>query len=286
MTLPAQFRDQVVRGDVMDTLRALPDASVDMIFGDPDYGVGVNYAGRKFVRKWDEYIGWYVGLARECVRVLRDDGNLFLMNYPKQNAHLRALYLDDAVCEVFDYAWVYPTNVGHSPRRFTTAHRSILHAVKSKNNRFYGERVAQPYKNPRDRRIQQRIAEGHAGRMPYSWFEFNLVKNVSREKTFHACQIPPALFEMLVNASTRPGDSVFALFGGSGSEIIRLREMGRVFLSCEIHPEYHRMILDRLANGGEIRDEFRLPCALKSRGRGGIRAPSRPPVSGVRRGLI
>ena len=127
MTLPAQFRDQVIRGDVMDTLRALPDASVDMIFGDPDYGVGINYAGRKFVRKWDEYIGWYVGLARECVRVLRDDGNLFLMNYPKQNAHLRALYLDGAVCEVFDYAWVYP----HQCRAFPAPlhHRAPLHSA-------------------------------------------------------------------------------------------------------------------------------------------------------------
>ena len=56
MTLPATFRNQVVCGDVMDTLRALPDKSVDMIFGDPDYGVGINYAGRKYTQKWDEYI--------------------------------------------------------------------------------------------------------------------------------------------------------------------------------------------------------------------------------------
>ena len=119
--------------------------------------------------------------------------------------------------------------------------------------------------------------------MPYSWFEFNLVKNVSREKTFHACQIPPDLFEMLVRASTRPGDSVFTLFGGSGSEIMRLREMGRIFLSCEIHPEYHRMILDRLENGGAIRDEFRLPCVLKSRQRGKTRLPARPPAAGALR---
>ena len=32
------------------------------------------------------------------------------------------------------------------------------------------------------KRIQQNIANGSKGRMPYSWFEFNLVKNVSKEK--------------------------------------------------------------------------------------------------------
>ena len=255
--IPAQYRNSVALGDVMETLRALPDDCVDMIYGDPDYGVGINYNGKRFTQKWSEYIAWYVGLTKECLRVLNPAGNLFMLNYPRQNAYLRVNYLDGATYSVQDYAWVYPTNVGHSPRRFTTAHRSILHATKSKENKFYKGQVALPYKNPEDRRIKQRIAEGHIGRMPYSWFEFNLVKNVSRDKTFHACQIPSALFEMLANASTKPGDSVFVLFGGSGSEIVKAREMKREFLSCEILPEYHKMILDRLNTNGKIRDKYR-----------------------------
>ena len=65
----------------------------------------------------------------------------------------------------------------------------------------------------------QRMAEGHLGRMPYSWFYFDLVKNVSKDKTFHACQIPLDLVEMLIKSCTKPGDDVFILFGGSGSEL-------------------------------------------------------------------
>lgn len=244
--------------DIMKILQQTPDNSVDMIYGDPDYGVGINYAGKKYTKKWDQYINWYIDLAKECMRVLHPKGNLFLMNYPKQNAHLRAHYLDNASKQVNDYVWVYPTNVGHSPRKFTTAHRSILHATKSKDNRFYKSQVSLPYKNPNDRRIRERIANGDSGRMPYSWFEFNLVKNVSREKTFHACQIPTALFEMLVNASTKEGDSIFVLFGGSGSELIKIREMGRVFHSCELHRPYYDMICERLDNGGIIEDKHRL----------------------------
>ncbi len=263
--IPSKFRDKVFLRDVMETLKDLPTGSVDMIYGDPDYGVGINYNGAKYTSKWDEYIHWYTDLTRECMRVLSPTGNLFMINYPKQNAYLRVKYLDDAAHMVHDYVWVYPTNVGHSARRFTTAHRSILHAVKSKNNNFYKDQVAQPYKNPEDHRIKMRIAAGHKGRMPYSWFEFNLVKNVSRDKTFHACQIPVALFEMLANAATRPDDSIFILFGGSGSEIVKAREMGRTFLSCEIQEQYQKMILDRLQGNGEIRDEYRLPCALKHR---------------------
>ena len=230
----------------MDTLRGLPNNCLNMVYGDPDYNVGINYAGKKYTQRWDEYITWYSELATECLRVLRDDGNLFFINYPRQNSYLRVRCLDDCAYEVFDYAWVYPTNVGHSPRRFTTAHRSILHAVKSKHNAFYKDQVAMPYKNPEDRRIKRRIANGSKGRMPYSWFEFNLVKNVSKDKTAHPCQIPIPLYNLLLNASTVKGDSVFVLFGGSGQEIIHTKRQERVFLSCETHPEYHKMILSQL----------------------------------------
>ncbi len=123
-----------------------------------------------------DYIEWYIELARESLRVLKDSGNLFLLNYPKQNAYLRVKYLDDACADVQEYVWVYNTNVGHTPRRFTTAHRSILHGVKSKKNVFFKDQVAEPYKNPHDRRIKKNLANGSPGRMPYSWFYFDLVK--------------------------------------------------------------------------------------------------------------
>lgn len=258
------YLNTVFNEDVISILKQLPDASIDMVYGDPDYNVGINYAGKKFTTEWNRYVEWYAELARESLRVLKPSGNLFLINYPKQNAYLRVKYLDEAAFDVHEYVWVYNTNVGHSPRHFTTAHRSILHATKSKDNQFYKENVAQPYQNPTDKRIRQRLAEGHKGRMPYSWLYFDLVKNVSKDKTFHACQIPLGLVETLIKASTQEGDSVFILFGGSGSEIVLTQQLKRHFVSCEIHPEYHAMILDRLQHAGMIRNEYRLTTRLKS----------------------
>lgn len=239
------FDNKLFNSDVIEVLRAIPDNYFDMIYGDPDYNVGINYAGKNFTKKWDEYIEWYIQLARESLRVLKPDGNLFFVNYPKQNSHLRVKYLDGNAYNVFDYVWVYNTNVGHSPRRFTTAHRSILHAVKSKQNRFYKSQVAEPYMNPNDKRIRQRIADGHIGRMPYSWMYHDLVKNVSKEKTSHVCQIPENLFLKLMKASTQENDRVMVLFGGSGSEIGVCKRENRTFTSCEIHPSYYALINDR-----------------------------------------
>ncbi|HAX62153.1 MAG TPA: site-specific DNA-methyltransferase [Elusimicrobia bacterium] len=251
------IKNQVFNEDILKVLKKIPDNTIDMVYGDPDYNVGIKYGNRSYTKTFDEYIEWYIELVKESFRVLKNSGNMFLINYPKQNAHLRVKYLDDVCYEVADYVWVYNTNVGHSPSRFTTAHRSILHCKKTKNNKFYKENVAVPYKNPTDKRIMQNLANGSKGRMPYSWFYFDLVKNVSKEKTFHACQIPQKLSEMLIKSCTQPKDIVLILFGGSGSEIEICKNLKRYYVSAELDEKYHKMIVDRLEKG-QIEQKYRL----------------------------
>ncbi|MDP2856167.1 MAG: site-specific DNA-methyltransferase [bacterium] len=252
-----KFIDKVFHKDILELLKELPSDSIDMVFGDPDYNVGVKYGEKSYTKTFEEYIDWYIALARESLRVLKDTGNMFLLNYPKQNAYLRVRYLDGACYDVTDYVWIYNTNVGHTPKRFTTAHRSILHCRKSASNAFYKDNVAVPYLNPSDRRILQNIANGSKGRMPYDWLYFNLVKNVSKEKTFHSCQIPQQLSELLVKSCTLPGNIILILFGGSGSEIEVCKFLDRHYISAEIDQNYYQMILDRL-NKGFIEEKYRL----------------------------
>ena len=252
-----KYLNTVFLGDIMDLLEELPDKSVDMVYGDPDYNVGVKYGGKSYTKTFEEYIEWYIELAKESLRVLKDTGNMFLINYPKQNAYLRVNYLDKACYGVSDYVWAYNTNVGHTPKRFTTAHRNILHCRKSKDNKFYKDNVAVSYKNPTDRRILRNLTNGSKGRMPYDWFYFDLVKNVSREKTLHACQIPQKLSEMLIKSSTMPGDIVLILFGGSGSEVEVCKVLKRHYISAEIDAKYYKMILDR-SKEGKIETKYKL----------------------------
>jgi len=251
------YLNTVFPKDVFDLLKELPDKSVDMIFGDPDYNVGVKYGDTSYTKTFDEYIEWYINLAKESLRVLKDTGNMFFINYPKQNAYLRVKYLDEACYEVSDYVWVYNTNVGHTPKRFTTAHRSVLHCRKIRNSNFYKDNVAVPYQNPTDRRILLNLANGSKGRMPYDWLYFNLVKNVSKEKTFHACQIPQKLSEQLIKSCTMPNDIVLILFGGSGSEIEVCKILNRQYISAEVDEKYYNMILDRLSKG-RIEEKYKL----------------------------
>ncbi len=255
--------NQIYNEDIITLLKRIPDNSIDMIYSDPDYNVGIKYNKNSYTKKFEEYINWYVVLAKESLRVLKDDGNMFFINYPKQNAFLWVNYLDNACYNVHEYVWIYNTNIGHSPKKFTTAHRTILHCTKTKKNKWFKNNVAEPYLNPTDKRILKNIAGGSKGRMPYSWLYYNLVKNVSKDKTFHACQIPLGLVEKLILASTRENDLVFIHFGGSGNEIFLTKKLKRNFVSAEIDEIYFNMIKDRLKINGEIPSKYRLKSNKK-----------------------
>lgn len=269
--VPRRFLNRLYHGPIEEVLAELPPDSIDCILADPDYNVGIRYQERTYTKGFNDYIQGCVEWAKQCRRVLKASGNFFIINYPRSNAYLRVRYLDAAFSTVSEYAWVYPTNIGSSRRRFTPAHRTILHCTKSSKNRFFKGAVAEPYRNPSDKRIKALVDAGSPGRMPYSWLVtqepsskvlswsmFNLVKNTSRAKTFHSCQIPEALSEKLLRATTLRGDTVLVLFGGAGSELAVCHRLGLNWVSAEIVPEYCSLIEARLKNHGEVPEEYRL----------------------------
>jgi site-specific DNA-methyltransferase (adenine-specific) len=83
------YRNKIFNEDVLQVLKKLPTNSLDLVYGDPDYNVGINYAGKNYTTKWKDYIDWYVELTKECMRVLKPTGNLFMMNYQIGRASCR-----------------------------------------------------------------------------------------------------------------------------------------------------------------------------------------------------
>jgi DNA modification methylase len=50
----------------------------------------------------------------------------------------------------------------------------------------------------------------------------------------HPCEKPLDLMRHIVEASSRPGETVLDTFAGSGSTAIACGELGRVFVGCEM----------------------------------------------------
>lgn len=98
-------------------------------------------------------------------------------------------------------------------------------------------KMTQPYKNPKDKRIQKLMAEGRTGSKLYDWWEVNQVKNVSKEKTEHPCQMPILVMERVIGILPK-GVTVIDPFCGSGTTGVACIRHGRDFIGIEIDEVY------------------------------------------------
>lgn len=242
-----KYEVDVICGDVVEEMKKLiaKGEKFDCVYADPDYNVGIRYGAKGCKTEFKKYIQWCVDWSRLAHDLLDDKGNFFVINYPENTAYLRVQYLDEAFYDVQEYVWVYNINIGQSAKRFTRAHRTILHCTKSKDNNFYKDNVAVPYQNPEDKRIQLNLKNGSKGRMPYSWFYFDIVKNVSKDKTFHPCQIPRSLSKMLIGSCTKPTNKVLVLFTGSGNDVLSAMELRTKVTTIDRNKDYCDLMRER-----------------------------------------
>jgi len=241
-------KHDLIAGDCLKIMKKIPRQSVDLVITDPPFNIGKKYGGvYKDNKKFSEYISWCKKWLRQCIRILKPTGSLYLFNYPENNAYLLPLLQKRMVFKRW-MTWHYPTNTGHSKTNFTRSQHSIIFCTKTKRAKFNRDAIAQPYKNPTDKRIQERIKNGSKGRAPYDVFEFNLVKNVSKEKTEHPCQIPLSVLKIFILASSDKGDTILDPFAGSFSTCVAAKELGRNSIGIDINPKYIEIGKKRLAN--------------------------------------
>ena len=112
------------------------------------------------------------------------------------------------------------------------------------------KKVIQPYKNPNDKRIQERIARGILGGRLYDWWNVNQVKNVSKDKTAHPCQMP---LEVMKNIIGILPDDILVIdpFNGSGTTGVACKELGKDYIGIEIDETYCEISRNRLSNVGD-----------------------------------
>ncbi len=91
---------ELIHGDCIEVLRAMPDCSVDAVVTDPPYGL--SFMGKK----WDYDVPG-VEVWAECLRVLKPGGHL-LCFAGTRTQHRMAVRIEDAGFEIRDMiAWVY-----------------------------------------------------------------------------------------------------------------------------------------------------------------------------------
>lgn len=131
-------------------------------------------------------------------------------------------------------SWVYNSNTGKQ-------HRDIAFFKIKPDFR----QVKQPYKNPTDKRIKERMARGIMGGRLYDWWEINQVKNVSKKEINHPCVMPLEVMKRVIGIL--PKDIlVFDPFCGAATTGLACKELGIDFIGTDIEPEYCEIAVRRL----------------------------------------
>ena len=185
-----------------------------VIVTDPPFNIGYHYNEYKDNMDTDEYYEMLASIFQYSP---------FVVIHYAEEIYKIAFQVGEFPDKVV--SWVYNSN---TPKQ----HRDIAFFGVKPDFKKYG----QPYKNPTDKRILQRIAEGKSARL-YDWWEINQVKNTSKEKTAHPCQMPLEVMKRIVGIL--PADyTIVDPFMGSGTTGVACAELNRDFIGIEQSAEY------------------------------------------------
>lgn len=198
------------------------------IVTDPPFNIGYKYRSYKDKMREDEYF--------DLLQKTLTGGAFCIIHYP-ESIYKLAIRIGQAPDRVV--TWCYNSNTKRQ-------HRDIA---------FFGVQpdfslVKQPYKNPTDKRIYERIANGNAGADMYDWFYINQCKNVSVAKTEHPCQMPLEVMKRVVGIIPKEY-TIYDPFMGSGTTGVACVEQGRDFVGSEIDPVYFEIARRRIYKIGE-----------------------------------
>lgn len=216
---------QLYKGDCLDVLSSIQIPENSIIVTDPPFNIGYKYNSYTDRKTESEYLTW--------IKAIIADRDAVLIHYP-ETMYKIAMHLGR--CPERVVSWVYNSN---TPRQ----HRDIA---------FFGvkplmKQVIQPYKNPNDKRIKERMSRGIMGGAMYDWLNINQVKNVSKAKQLisHPCQMPIELMEKVIGVLPK-GRLIIDPFMGSGTTGIACKKLGYDFIGIEMDEEYFNLSQARI----------------------------------------
>jgi site-specific DNA-methyltransferase (adenine-specific) len=236
--------------DCMNVLPRVKDHVVDTVFADPPFNLGKKY-GRQTddLRPDGEYIQWCYGWLRECVRVLKPGGSLFVYNLPKWNILLGA-YLGQQGMQFRHWIAIEISACLPIPGRLHPSHYSLLYFSKGKPKTF--RRIRTPIETCRHCGGEIKDYGGHRGAMNPNgvtlkdvWTDIPPVRHWKfKSKKRRANALSTKILERVVEMSTLPGDLLLDPFGGSGTTYAVCEMKGRKWLGIEI--DFCDEIVERL----------------------------------------
>lgn len=236
--------------DCMKILPKIKENSIDTVFADPPFNIGKVYRKSTDDKRPDhEYLEWSKQWIRECVRVIKPGGALFLYNLPKWNILLGS-YLNELGMEFRHWIAIELNMLLPIQGRLYPSHYSLLYYTKGKPKTF--RKIRTPIELCRHCHREIKDYGGHRKAMnPLGvnlkdvWTDVPPVRHRKfKSENRKANALSTKITDRVIEMSTIPGDIVLDPFGGSGTTYISCENKHRHWIGIEI--DYADDIKDRL----------------------------------------
>lgn len=186
------------------------------------------------------YLSYMANRLRECRRVLKPTGSIYLHCDPTMSHYLKVLM--DAIFGSKQFkneiVWSYRTG-GGSKRYFRRKHDIIF---------LYTRKGQHTFNVQQERSYSTAAPPGFKGIKKYKdtdgrWYtmaslrdvwEINALGRTSKERTGYPTQKPRPLLERIIKASSRPGDTVLDPFCGCGTTVHAAQTLGRRWIGIDV----------------------------------------------------
>ncbi len=247
----------IFHGDCLEVLPLLPANSIDLVFADPPYNIGKQFAG--FDDTWPsdaEYAAWCYKWLAHCIRVLKPTGSLYVMASTQAMPYLD-LWLRERLAVLSRIVWHYDSSGVQAKKYFGSLYEPILFCVKDAKNYIFN--AADIEVEARTGAVRKLIDYRKGVPAPYkttkvpgnAWY-IPRVRYRMAEYEDHPSQKPEALMERIIKASSRAGDLVLDPFSGTFTTCAVGHRLGRRTIGIESQAEYVKIGLRRL----QVRTHF------------------------------
>lgn len=271
--------NKVIEGDCLDELKHLQDSSVDVVYLDPPFFTQKKHTLRSrdnsrtysFDDSWesvDEYRRYIAQRLKECRRVLKSTGSIFLHCDKTASHHLRI-----ALDEVFG-AVNFQSEIIWSYRRWSNSKKGLLNSHQviffySKTPDFKFNQIYSAYSPTTNiDQIFQKRARDENGKTKYKiaatgdteliddksgvplsdvW-EIPYLNPKAKERVGYPTQKPILLLEQIIKLVSDEGDVILDPFCGSGTTLVAAKLLGRQYIGIDASKEAVSLTNERLAN--------------------------------------
>lgn len=248
-----------ILGDCLTILKKMKSNSVHLIFADAPYNIGKNFGNN--IDHWDtveSYISWCKEWIDECMRVLKDNGTMYLMTATQHMPYLD-IYVSQKYNVLCRIAWTYDSSGVQSKKMFGSLYEPILMInknVKAKYTFNHQDILVEAKTGSQRKLIDYRKNPPqpyNTKKVPGNVWEFSRVRFKMEEYENHPTQKPESMLERIIRASSNPGDVVLDPFSGSFTTSAVATRLGRIGIGIDMNEEYFEMGIRRTGIASEYK---------------------------------